>query len=72
MGTCARECIVQVGAMEEGRVDLGHGRRLTGNGEGLSPGAIERRNSTGWAARESVARRVHVLGRMATGRLDKR
>lgn len=72
MRTCARECIVKVGTVEEGRVDLGHGRRLTGNSEGLSPGAIERGNSTGWASRESVARRVHVLGRMGTGRLDER
>lgn len=72
MGTCARERVVQVGTVEEGRVDLGHGRRRTRNGEGLSPRAIERRNSTGRAARKSVTRRVHVLGGMGAGRLDER
>jgi|SRR6266850_2430117 len=58
--------------MEERRIDLGHGGWLTRNGERFSPGAIERRDSTGWATRQRMARRVHVLRRMRTGRLHER
>jgi hypothetical protein len=71
MGTCARERIVQVGAVEERRIDLGHRRRLTGNVERLCPLAVER-SSAGWATRQGMTRRVHVLGRVGAGRVHER
>jgi hypothetical protein len=72
MRTCARERVVQVGAVEERRIDLGHGRRLAGNIERLCPLAIERRSSAGWATRQGMTRRVHVLGRVGAGRVHER